>query len=215
MRRFVYILLVIPLLTIACTKDNFIYSGVCNGRFDGNVLKYMKAHPYDWDSTIVLINHAGEDMVRLFKGEDPEHKEITFLGITNHSIRRYILHKGISRVTDLDKEWCRKMLKQHIIDGKIRRADIPVGKQGEFGAIGTGGRFVKNLAGEDVWLYLVLEDQGFGAGESLPKHIYVNFMSTENYAVASGDIEPDNAIIHALEYRFTIGDSDKHNAPQP
>lgn len=211
MKRLMYTFLVIPLLTIACTKDNFIYSGISNGQFNGNTLEYMATDSYNWDSTLILIQHAGDDMVRLFRGEDPEHKEITFLGITNHSIRRYILHQGYKRVTDLDKKWCRKILKQHIIDGKLRRKDIPAGHQGEFGTVGSGGKIFKTLAGDEVWIYLVIEEQGFGAGEFLPKHIYVNFITTENYAIASGDIESNNAIIHALEYKFTIGDSDVDN----
>lgn len=212
MKRILYTFIVISFLTISCTKDNFIDTGISNGRFSGNVLEYMATNPYDWDSTRLLIEHAGEDMVRLFKGEDPTHKEITFLGITNHSIRRHILENGLKRVSDLDKEWCRKMLLQHIIDGKLYRKDIPVGKQGEFGTIGTGGMTVKTLDGKEVWIYIVIEDQGMGEGEFLPKHIYVNFMSTQNFAIASGDIEPDNAIIHALDYNFTLGDSDKNSS---
>ena len=50
-----------------------------------------------------------EDMVQLFEGKDPEHKEITFLGITNHSIRRYLLTEG-KTIADLDPEWCRDIL---------------------------------------------------------------------------------------------------------
>ena len=76
-----------------CTKDQFIKSGLSNGRFDGSLLEYMEApgHSYDWDSTALMVRHAGEKMVRLFEGQDPDHPEITFLGPTNHSIRRYML----------------------------------------------------------------------------------------------------------------------------
>ena len=55
-------------------------------------------------------------MVRLFEGKDPAHKEITFFGITNHSIRRHLLEFGHKRVSDLDPEWCREMLLRHVID---------------------------------------------------------------------------------------------------
>ena len=215
MKKLMYALIAFTLFTISCTKDNYIDTGVSNGRFNGNVLEYMASDSYNWDSTRILIEHAGEDMVRLFKGEDPNHKEITFLGITNHSIRRYILHQGSTRVTDLDKEWCRKILFRHIIDGKIRRKDIPVGKQGEFGTVGTGGKIVKTLDGKDLWIYVELEDQGMGNIDFLPKHVYINFMSTANYAIASADIEPDNAIVHAIEYGYTIGDSEASSTPEP
>ena len=187
MKKIIYTLIAISLFTISCTKDNYIDTGVSNGRFNGNVLKYMASDSYNWDST----------------------------SITNHSIRRYILHQGYKRVTDLDKEWCRKILFRHIIDGKIRRKDIPVGKQGEFGTVGTGGKIVKTLDGKDLWIYVELEDQGMGNIDFLPKHVYINFMSTANYAIASADIEPDNAIVHAIEYGYTIGDSEASSTPEP
>ena len=72
-----------------CTKDQFIKSGLSNGRFDGSLLEYMEApgHSYDWDSTALMVRHAGEKMVRLFEGQDPDHPEITLLGPNNHSNR--------------------------------------------------------------------------------------------------------------------------------
>lgn len=37
----------------SCVKDNFVKSGLHNGRFNGSLLEYLKApgHSYDWDST--------------------------------------------------------------------------------------------------------------------------------------------------------------------
>ena len=74
----------------ACTKNNFIDTGICNGRFDGSLLEYLEApaNSYNWDSTALMGYRAGDDVVRLFEGQDPDHPEITFVGITNHSIRR-------------------------------------------------------------------------------------------------------------------------------
>lgn len=112
----------------SCTKDNFAYSGISKARFDGNMLEYMDAHPYDWNLTAAMIRHAGEDMVKLFEGNDENHKEITFFGITNHSIRRYLLENGLEKVTELDADWCRSILLQHIVDGKLYRKAIPAGK---------------------------------------------------------------------------------------
>jgi len=87
----ILILVVCVLSFVRCTKENFIKSGLCNGRFDGSLLEYMEAsgHSYDWDSTALMVRHAGEEMIRLFEGQDPDYPEITFFGPTNHSIRRY------------------------------------------------------------------------------------------------------------------------------
>ena len=40
----------------ACTKNNFIDTGICNGRFDGSLLEYLEApaNSYNWDSTALM-----------------------------------------------------------------------------------------------------------------------------------------------------------------
>ena len=125
MRKMLYTIWFLgSLLHVGCTKDNYIDTGISNGRYHGNLMQYMASNSYDWDSTILLVRHAGEEMVRLFEGKDPAHKEITFFGITNHSIRRHLLEFGHKRVSDLDPEWCREMLLRHVIDGKLYRKDI-------------------------------------------------------------------------------------------
>ena len=102
MRKMLYTIWFLgSLLHVGCTKDNYIDTGISNGRYHGNLMQYMASNSYDWDSTILLVRHAGEEMVRLFEGKDPAHKEITFFGITNHSIRRETLSEGHSlRRTD-------------------------------------------------------------------------------------------------------------------
>lgn len=102
MKRLIYTIIVAFPLFYACTKDNFVYTGISNGRHEGkNMLEYMETDSYDWDSTLLMIRHAGAEIVQLFEGKDAAHPEITFFGITNHSIRRYMLENGIKRVTDL------------------------------------------------------------------------------------------------------------------
>lgn len=193
---------------ISCTKDNYIDTGISKSRFDGNMLEYMESHSYDWDSTVVMIRHAGADMVTLFEGREPGHEEITFLGITNHSIRRYLLMNGINSVRDLDPEWCRSILLQHVIDRKLYRKDIPEGKLGDFGTVGEGGVVVNTLAGTQVWMYVVLQEAN-GIKEHAARPIFLNFMrANKNFNIASGDIEPDNGLVHALEYKFTLGDEE-------
>ncbi|WP_051082756.1 hypothetical protein [Butyricimonas synergistica] len=208
MRRIMYIIIVASLFAVGCTKDNFIDTGVSNGRHEGkSLLEYMEAHPYDWSFTVEMVRHAGEEMVRLFEGKDEAHLEITFFGLANHSIRRYLLTNNIKSVSDLDPAWCRSVLLKHVVDGKIYRRDIPEGKPGDYGTRGSGGKSQKNLAGEDVWTYVFVEEKE-GVVDNAPRSIYVNFLKSGkgNFRVASGDIEPDNCVVHALEYKFTLGD---------
>ena len=79
MRKMLYTIWFLgSLLHVGCTKDNYIDTGISNGRYHGNLMQYMGSNSYDWDSTILLVRHAGDDIVRLFEGKDPEHKEYVF-----------------------------------------------------------------------------------------------------------------------------------------
>lgn len=209
MKGLVYLSIIVALMVVGCTKNNYIDTGISDGRHEGkSLLEYMEAHPYDWDSTVLMVRHAGEEMVRLFEGQDPDHKEITFFGLTNHSIRRYLLENGLKQVADLDAEWCRSILLKHIVDGKIYRKDMPEGKLGDFGTVGTGGTTLTTLAGTSLWVYVDVEETTY-AEEAGARHIFMNFMNVNRvFGVASGDIEPDNCIVHALEYKFTLGDEE-------
>ena len=209
MKRCIFVGVMLLIGMTSCTKDNYIDTGISKARFDGNMLEYMEAHSYDWDSTALMIRHAGADMVALFEGKDPQHAEITFLGITNHSIRRYLLMNGMKSVKELDAEWCRSILLRHVFDKKLYRKDIPEGKPGDFGTIGEGGVTVETLAGSKVWLYVVIEENS-GIKENAAHPISLKFVGSggDNIEVASGVIEPDNGLVHALEYKFTLGDEE-------
>lgn len=209
MKRLIYTIIVAFPLFYACTKDNFVYTGISNGRHEGkNMLEYMETDSYDWDSTLLMIRHAGAEIVQLFEGKDAAHPEITFFGITNHSIRRYMLENGIKRVTDFDPAWCRDILLRHVVDGKLYRRKIPEGKTGAYGTVGEGGMTLTSLAGTEIWAYTTIEETS-GIKENAARHIFINFTNVNvQVAIASGDIEPDNCIVHALEYGFTLGDEE-------
>lgn len=196
-------------LITSCTKDNFISTGNSNGRFDGSTMAYLEAHSYDWDSTVVMIRHAGPEMVALFEGKDENHREITFFGMTNFSILRYLLQEDKTRVSDLDPDWCKSILLQHVVDKKHFRTDFPAGDPGEAGTVGTGGVMLTTLGGTTIWTYIVVQESG-GIVDNASKPISVRFSkSGKNFGVASGDLEQDNGVVHALEYWFTLGDEEK------
>ena len=184
---YIGIVLGFVLLASSCTKNSFISTGNSQGRFDGTMLEYMEAHSYDWDSTVVMIHHAGEEMVALFDGRDENHPEITFWGFTNHSIRRYLLENDIEQVSDLDPEWCKSILLQHVVDKKYFRTDLPKGILGEYDTQGIGG-ITENAARP---IYMIFKKSG------------------RHFGIASGDLEQDNGVVHALEYWFTIGQEEK------
>ena len=70
MRKMLYTIWFLgSLLHVGCTKDNYIDTGISNGRYHGNLMQYMASNSYDWDSTILLVRHAGEGAT--FRGERP------------------------------------------------------------------------------------------------------------------------------------------------
>ena len=192
-----------------CVQDNFIKSGLHNGRFDGSLLEYLKApgHSYDWDSTAILVEQAGPDMVRLFEGKDTEHPEITFLGPTNHSIRRYMLENDIERISDMEPDVCKDLLLQCIIDGKLYRDDVPRGKYDEDEAMpGEGGKYYPTLSGSTVWLYTHQQTlQGIPDVGAVSLGVYSQ-SAFRDFSIASSNIEPDHCVVHSLSYNFTLGD---------
>lgn len=153
------------------------------------------------------MEQAGPETVRLFEGKDPEHPEITFLGPTNHSIRRYMLDNEIERISDMDPDECRELLLQCVIDGKIYQDDVPRGKYDEEEAApGEGGIYLKTLGGNMIWFYSYQEtlqgipDVGAVSLGVFSQNVFMDF------PIASSNIEPDNCVVHSLSYNFTLGD---------
>lgn len=203
-----YIIIVLLLLFTGlngCINDKYVDSGLSDGRFNGSLLEYMDAHSYDWSYTAAMVRHAG--LENLFSGNDPDHKEITFFGPTNHTIRRYLLKNGYETVSDLPAEWCAKVLKACIVDGKIYRNDFVEGEPASGGnPVGDGGNYYTTLAGTRLWCYK--KTAPYNGVEGIgPIVIYVTFLSTGKCLdVASSDIEPNNCVVQALSYYFTLNE---------
>ena len=83
---------------VSCTKWNYDDGGVSNGVHDCSMWEYLHTQSRDWDSTIVMIERAG--LRELFEGKG-EHEQITFLGLTNYSIRTYLLDMGYKHLIRL------------------------------------------------------------------------------------------------------------------
>lgn len=194
----------------SCTKDNFIETGISNGRFQGSLMEYLEVDShlshYNWDSTALLVRQAGPNMVRLFEGKDPAYSEITFLAPTNHSIRRYMLNNKIKSIQSMDPATCQKLLLRLIIKGKYYRNDIQDGQLGENGELESGGSYFQALGGNTLCVYAFTEQvQGVSDIGNRKLSVYSG-ATTFTWGIASADIEPDNAIVHSLDYGYTLGD---------
>lgn len=72
-----------------CTKYDFVETGRAKAYHDMTMWEYFQTDDDNWSGLVLLIKRAGlED---LFQGKDPQYgSKFTFLGITNHSLRRYL-----------------------------------------------------------------------------------------------------------------------------
>lgn len=119
------VILVMVLALGSCTKWNYHDGGLSDGVHDCSMWEYFHTQPHDWDSTMIMIEHAG--LKELFEGRG-EHEQITFFGVTNLSILNYMLQNGYKRVIDIPVEDCKNILCKLIVPKRLMVNDIPRGQ---------------------------------------------------------------------------------------
>ncbi|WP_455509367.1 fasciclin domain-containing protein [Butyricimonas paravirosa] len=198
-----YIFLIGVFCILCSCEDYYHDSGLANGKHDCTMWEYFESQPGDWDSTMILIEHAG--LKDVFDGTNPDYKEITFFGMTNLSIEQ-LLVKMIdddwepiyNRVKDIPVDLCREMLLSHIIPGKMMKTGFDYEVKGTL----MGGTMVTTLSGVELRVYRTKSSYGgvpdIGA-EGLKIHAPV---SGNMASIASADIEVTNGVVHALDYTY-------------
>ena len=182
----------------SCTKWNYVDGGVSHGVHDCSMWDYLKKQPWDWDSTRIMIEHAG--LRDLFEGKG-EHEQITFLGVTNLSIQTYLLQNKLKRVTALSPEFCRKTLSKLIIPTRLMVKDVPRGERIASTGEEVGGMRTNSLEGSlFMWThqepYLEMEEMG-----EVSLYFKIDGAST-SLRVYSTDIQTHNGVVQALGYNF-------------
>ena len=119
-------IVVMVLCFCSCTKYNYINGGTANGIHDCTMWEYFHTNSYDWDSTVVMIEHAG--LKSLFDGTG-EYKQITFFGLTSNSILRYMLENNYERVTDIPVGKCQDIIQKLVAPKRIMLNDVPRGNR--------------------------------------------------------------------------------------
>lgn len=197
----------------SCTKYNYIDGGVANGVHDCSMWDYFHTDSYDWDSTIIMIEHAG--LKSLFDGTG-EYKQITFFGLTNLSIRRYILNNNagldeddpryLHRVTDISPAKCKDILQKLVVPNKrIMLNDVPRGRRLSINNVykETDGMKCTCVTGE-LFLWTLRKDYNNvqEMGEVVLYLASRNAVGARNEQVASTDIQTTNGVVQALSYDF-------------
>lgn len=207
----IYILFTFALLlcSTSCTKYQFEDTGTANGNHETSMWGYFQTDSYNWDSLMVMARHAG--LQEVFEGTSKYGTDITFLGITNHSIRRYILQnkaKGWIRVTDIPVEDCRTFILSSILDEHIKLEEFIEGAAStdKNQPIGTGGKIYTTLSGKQLWIYTFHEAYNGVAGAGPLKIYIVSPDKKKTTIVASSNIMTQTGIVHSLPYSFTLND---------
>ena len=197
------IAVVMVVVFASCTKYGYIDGGLSNGVHDCTMWEYFHTDSYNWDSTIIMIEHAG--LKSLFDGTG-EYKDITFFGLTSLSIRRYLLENGYERVTDIPEGKCKDILQKLIVPKRLMLEDVPRGNR-----LNTGGATFTEYDGMrcpalrgELFLWTFLKDyQGVPhAGGVVLNLASRNVEGAENEVIASSNIQTTTGVVHSLNYDF-------------
>ena len=199
-------IVVMVLCLCSCTKYNYINGGTANGIHDCTMWEYFHTNSYDWDSTVVMIEHAG--LKSLFDGTG-EYKQITFFGLTSNSILRYMLENNYERVTDIPVGKCQDIIQKLVAPKRIMLNDVPRGNRVQSGG-GIESAFVEydGLVFDCIRgsLFLWTQRMAYNDIEDTGEiALYIasrNQDGTRNERVASTDIQTTNGVVHSLNYDF-------------
>ena len=186
-----------------CGNDFYHDSGLADGKHDCTVWEYLQTDHYNWDSVIVMIEHAG--LKDVFDGTNPEFKQITFFAPTNLSVNQFLFKTTgetgdmvYSSVKDVPVELCRKMLLAHVLNRRMMKEDFDYEVKGTL----TGGTMVTTIGGVELRVYRTRTPYN-GIPDIGPESLFFHAVTSGHIAmVASADIEMMNGVVHSLSYTY-------------
>lgn len=204
------------LLVFGCNKDKYyVDGGLSNPNYPGNMLQYLQAKKFYFDTLARVIKIAGLE-------QNFQHDDMTFFAPTNHSIERILSNTnkvlyqaGKDTVVSLDEispEIWRKYLMRYMFKGSNRLKDYPQ----------LDVNLLNLYPGQDYYSYNntilnigVIYDDINGIKYGGYRHLaisYIQDLNNPNYYptwirndVASSDIKPTNGVVHTLNDYTTFG----------
>ena len=208
------IVLLIAMACFACTtKQEVIDGGVSSPYFDGTIMDYLRSNEEQWGYTVEMIERAG--LVDLFEGQVDTVPEMTFFAPPSWSVYRYVMdlkYAGTSDVRyesiqEMPVEMCRELILRHVVIGKYLKEDIAFRNMDyEIDAEEQdGGTHFICMEGNEVVAYLEQGDyKGFPGVGPIEMFLY-SFSYGQMVPLASPDIQPQNGVVHALNYGYDFG----------
>lgn len=204
-------------LAASCKKNQYyVDGGLSNPNFNGNMLQYLQAKPFYFDTLATVIKLAG--LEQNFQQDD-----MTFFAPTDHAIQRSILNVNkilyqagkdtILRLTDISPDIWRKYLLRYMFQGSHYLKDYPQ----------LDVTLVNLYPGQDYYSYNnttvnigVIYDDVNGIKYGGYRHLAISYIQNLNtpltYSnnwikcdISSSDIKPTNGVVHTLNDYTTFG----------
>ncbi|MFZ4260649.1 hypothetical protein ACFRAE_01305 [Sphingobacterium sp. HJSM2_6] len=211
------------ILMYSCSKDEY-YSdgGQAQAKFDGSILDYMDSKPVLFDTIAQIIRLAGleetfkNDEFTFFAPSDPDIKDLIG-SLEKGGLNSQLFGLGldtIKNLSDVDSAIWRNHLLKYMFRGKNLLKDYP---QIDYSLISTfpGQHYISfagNITNIGVEYQDVIQYDGNGNETSRLKYmgyrqLNLNYISDETnpnnfwqIPVSSSDIQPNNGVIHVLNY---------------
>lgn len=210
-KKFRFIVLLVLLLPVACTKYQYEDTGLSKGNFNCSMWDYLCSDSSNWYYTVEMIKHAG--MEEIFKGNS-EYGQITFFGVKNIPIYSYLLEKKLKSVTELDPVFCRTVLERLIVPGRrVMRDEVVRGNSydkaddntEETVTVREGGEIVDCISGQ-IWIYSYRESYNNvpGAGEVALYMMSKNIPPLNPTRVVTTNLQTLTGVVQALSEKFKL-----------
>ena len=217
-----YIILILFGLLIfsACSKDDYYEDGgLAEAKFDGSILEYLDSKPVLFDTIAEIIRLAGleetfnNDEFTFFAPSDPDIKDLIG-SVDKGGLNSQLYYLGLDTITklsDIDPKIWETHLLKYMFLGKNKLADYP---QIDFSLLNIhAGQNYIALSGDVSNIGVVFND-AIGGGSVLKymgyRQLHLSYYldptdpdSYLSYPISTSDIQPNNGVIHVLNYTRT------------
>lgn len=207
------------MLFTACKKDDYYEDGgLANPVFEGDIMQYLESKPMEFDTIVQVIKLAGleenfrKDEVTFFAPRDENIKEMIG-SLDQGGVNTALYYYGrdtIKTLSDIDSVIWRKYLQRYMFKGKNKLMDYP---QIDFSLLNI-------YAGQNYYSYnqtvsnigVLFNDAVSSDGTSAIKYmgyrqLHISYIPDVSMPtnwitvkVASSDIQPNNGVVHVLDY---------------
>ncbi|WP_333865826.1 fasciclin domain-containing protein [Sphingobacterium sp.] len=230
MIRYAFIMVMVMCGMGSCKKDAYYQDGgLAQAKFDGSIMDYLDSKPREFDSIAQIIRLAGleEDFkskeFTFFAPRDENIKKLIGLAksniITDQSVNWMLYNLGrdtIKTLADIDSAIWRKYLLRYMFNGKRKLMDYPqidfdllnVYKGQNYTALGNtvsniGVVYNDAINDADPNNITRLKYMGY-------RQLYISYIPDvsrpndwRSCPVASSDIQPNNGVVHVIDYTKT------------